>query len=623
MTSGIYHKSTGGATYSEAPEPIPAGPPHVVRYALNCGPGLNIPAWAVYIALAHFSDDHGLSERTHREIADAIDAGSVSTVKVALQHLEYFGKVEVTRRPGATAGRNLPNVYRITGEEFDWEPTPKEPREPGQIFAAYRRRHAEIEAEHRRSYEELEQSHRQREQDLLRRIGELEAAVNGHAPRQGEGTTSPTNESTGRREPAIQSKGAPRPSPDNPGLPGSFRNGTPEPSEDIPTGGTAGPPQSHVRESHGQELDSRETAIAPDRYPPEEEQGEEDEVDVLTREFWPWMKGKWDDINYAIHWYKRNRGEWTRQLKNARAARAAEEHQQAKPEDQADRHRPGYEQGGKETEGVPVWDSSIPADPDARSLWDAVLADLQVRLPRPTFETLGETNGGRGLPRRPVNSGRPDSLRRGIAGTKDVPRIAEHPGKGWQARTCNCSCRPWRPITAMTPRWGMLIRAPPQARITNQGTTNHGITNQEVKPVSEGKAARVAGAAVTYAAIRYRNAARAARKRGEIPLRDEVARARARLLISAAAAWHPLWLKWRASLGETHLPDSPIPPAQTRLGEVFQASKRFGFALSQGHQSHTPAGEILRAAERLRRKDYTSMPWKKTSATDTAAAPQE
>ena len=76
-------------------------------------------------------------------------------------------------------------------------------------------------------------------------------------------------------------------------------------------------------------------------------------------------------------------------------------------------------------------------------------------------------------------------------------------------------------------------------------------------PVSEGKAARVAGASVTYAAIRYRNAAKAARKRGESPLRDEVARARAGLLLSAAAAWHPLWLKWRASLGETHLPDHP------------------------------------------------------------------
>ena len=394
MTNGVYPNSNGGATISGAGSPIPAGPSHVVRYALNCGPGLNIPAWAVYIALAHFSDDHGLSERTHREIADAIDAGSVSTVKVAIQHLEYFGKVEVTRRPGATAGRNLPNVYRITGEEFDWEPTPKEPREPGQIFAAYRRRHAEIEAEHRRSYEELEQSHRQREQDLLRRIGELEAAVNGHAPRQGEDAALPMSEPPGSRETAIPPEGAPRPSPDNPGLPGSFRNGTPEPSEDSPAGWTAGPPQSHVREPHGQELDSRETAIAPDRYPPEEEQGEEDQVDVLTREFWPWMKGKWDDINYAIHWYKRNRGEWTRQLKNARAARAAEERQQAKPEDQADRHRPGYEQGGEETEGVPVWDSSIPADPDARSLWDAVLADLQVRLPRPTFETWVKPTAG-------------------------------------------------------------------------------------------------------------------------------------------------------------------------------------------------------------------------------------
>ena len=145
-------------------------------------------------------------------------------------------------------------------------------------------------------------------------------------------------------------------------------------------------------------------------------------------------------------------------------------------------------------------------------------------------------------------------------------------------------------------------------------------------PVSEGKAARVAGASVAYAAIRYRNAAKAARKRDESPLRDEVARARAGLLLSAAAAWHPLWLKWRASLGETHLPDTPIPPAQSRMGEVFQASKRFGFAVSQGNQSHTLAGQILRAAERLRRKDYTSIPWRKTPATDTAdtaAAPVE
>ena len=382
MTSGVYPNSNGGATISGPGSPIPAGPAHVVRYALNSGPGLNIPAWAVYIALAHFSDDHGLSERTHREIADAIDAGSVSTVKVAIQHLEYFGKVEVTRRPGSTGGKNLPNVYRITGEEFDWQPTPKEPREPGQIFAAYRRRHAEIEAEHRRSYEELEQSHRQREQDLLRRIGELEAAINGHAPRQREDAALPMSDTPGSREEAISPEPAPQPSPDTPGSPEYLRNEPPYPSEDTPDGGTAEPPQSH-----GPEPDSREAAIGPDRAETGEEEGEEDQVDVLTREFWPWLKGKWDDINNAIHWYKRNRSEWTRQLKNARAARDTEERKQAKPGDRADRHRPEYEQGGEETERVPVWDSSIQADPDARSLWAAVLAALQLQLPRPTFET--------------------------------------------------------------------------------------------------------------------------------------------------------------------------------------------------------------------------------------------
>ena len=390
MTIGVYPNSNGGATISGAGSPIPAGPSHVVRYALNSGPSLNIPAWAVYIALAHFSDDHGLSERTHREIADAIDAGSVSTVKVALQHLEYFGKVEVTRRPGSTGGKNLPNVYRITGEEFDWEPTPKEPREPGQIFAAYRRRHAEIEAEHRRSYEELEQSHRLREQDLLRRIDELEAAVNGHAPRQGEDAALPKSEPPGSREAVILTGASPPTSPDTPSPPRSLGNKPPGPSEDNPPGVTAELPKAH-----GQELDSRETATAPDLDPPLDPPEEaEDEVDLLTREFWPWIKGKWDDINNAIHWYKRNRGEWTRQLKNARAAREAEERKQAKPEDQPNKHRPGYEQEGEETERIPVWDSSIQADPDARSLWAAVLADLQMQLPRLIFETWVKPTAG-------------------------------------------------------------------------------------------------------------------------------------------------------------------------------------------------------------------------------------
>ena len=380
MTAEAYHNSTSSATRSEAPEPIPVGPPHVVRYALNCGPGLNIPTWAVYMALAHFADDRGAAERTHREIADAIDGGSVSTVKAAIQHLEFFGKVEVTRRPGATGGKNLPNIYRITGEEFNWEPAPKGPREPGQIFAAYRRRHEEIEAAHLRSYEDLEQGHRRREQDLLRRIEELEAAINGRAPRPEEGTTPPSYEASGSRETASDTAG------DTVGLPVSFRNEPPGPGGDSPDGGVAGPP-----ESHGPEPDSRETAIAPDQDPPGEE---EDEVDVLTREFWPWMKGKWDDINYAIHWYKRNRGEWTRQLKNARAARDAGERGQAGPEDRAEGHRRDHGRRWAELERTPVWDSSIPPDPDAGSLWSRVLEDLRPQVPRHAFDTWLKPTAG-------------------------------------------------------------------------------------------------------------------------------------------------------------------------------------------------------------------------------------
>ena len=436
----------GGATIAGAGSPIPAGPDHVVRYALNSGPGLNIPAWAVYIALAHFSDDHGLSERTHREIADAIDAGSVSTVKVAIQHLEYFGKVEVTRRPGSTGGRNLPNVYRITGEEFDWQPTPKEPREPGQIFAAYRRRHAEIEAEHRRSYEALEQSHRQREQDLLRRIGELEAAVNGHAPRQGEDAALSMGETLGSRETAILPEAAPPPSPDTPPAhPSPSGTNRPYPSDDNPPGITAEPP-----EPHAQELDSRETAIAPDPYPPDQVAGsEEDEVDLLTREFWPWIKGKWDDINNAIHWYKRNRGEWTRQLKNARAAREAEERRQAKPGDRADRHRPGYEPGyepgGRKQRESRSGTAAYTTDPEARSLWSRGAGRPAAAAAPPDLRNLAETHGGRGLPGRPVHSGRPDSLRRGVAGTKDFPHIAERPGKGGRPRPATAAAGPRSP----------------------------------------------------------------------------------------------------------------------------------------------------------------------------------
>ena len=176
-----------------------------------------------------------------------------------------------------------------------------------------------------------------------------------------------------------------------PTLPSPSGTGRPSPAKTVPPAGLPNLRNRMPGESHGQELDSRETAIAPDRDPPE---GEEDEVDVLTRDFWPWMKGKWDDINYAINWYKRNRGEWTRQLKNARAARAAEDRKQAEPEGQADKHGSEYERRRDEPDRIPVWDGNIQPDPDARSLWSAVLGELQLNLPRSTFEAWLKPTAG-------------------------------------------------------------------------------------------------------------------------------------------------------------------------------------------------------------------------------------
>ena len=236
----------------------------------------------------------------------------------------------------------------------------------------------------------------------------------------------------------------PQPSPDTPESLESLGNEPPYPSDDNPPGVTAELPKAHA-----QELDSRETAIAPDPYPPEEEQGEEDEVDLLTREFWPWIKGKWDDINNAIHWYKRNRGEWTRQLKNARAAREAEERRQAKPGDRADRHRPGYEPGyepgGEEYRESPGLGQQHTGGPRRQVAVGRGAGRPAAAAAPPDLRNMAETHGGRGLPGRPVHSGRPDSLRRGMAGTKDFPHIAERPGKGSRPRPATAAAGPGGP----------------------------------------------------------------------------------------------------------------------------------------------------------------------------------
>ena len=248
------------------------------------------------------------------------------------------------------------------------------------------------------------------------------------------------SEPPGSREAAILPEASPQPSPGHSRLPSS-PSGTsrPSPAKTIPP---ASLPNCRKRRARswiaGRRLSLR-------TWIPTGPEEAEDEVDLLTREFWPWIKGKWDDINNAIHWYKRNRGEWTRQLKNARAARAAEERSQAKPEDQADRHRPGIRTGRGGNRESPGLGQQHTGGPRRQVAVGRGAGRPAAAAAPPDLRHLAETHGGRGLPGRPVHSGRPDSLRGGVAGTKNVPRIAEHPGKGGRPRAATAAADPGGP----------------------------------------------------------------------------------------------------------------------------------------------------------------------------------
>ena len=71
----------------------------------------------------------------------------------------------------------------------------------------------------------------------------------------------------------------------------------------------------------------------------------------------------------------------------------------------------------------------------------------------PDLRNMAETNGGRGLPGRPVHRGRPDSLRRGVAGTRMFhtlqSALERAAGRGLQLQL-----QALEAYAAMTPRWG-------------------------------------------------------------------------------------------------------------------------------------------------------------------------
>ena len=92
-----------------------------------------------------------------------------------------------------------------------------------------------------------------------------------------------------------------------------------------------------------------------------------------------WAKLKEGGANSFIRmreFYRRNPAEIEKQEERWRAAEQAEDRLSSRSTRQE-----------SEEPGVPaIWDGP-PPDPEAEQLWRAVLGDLQMQLPRPTFET--------------------------------------------------------------------------------------------------------------------------------------------------------------------------------------------------------------------------------------------
>ena len=225
-------------------------------------------------------------------------------------------------------------------------------------------------------------------------------------------------------------KRRPPPSPDIPGTPESLESDPPGLGEDDLPGPTAELPQPH-----GQELDSRETAIAPDPDPqPDPPEEPEDEVDLLTREFWPWLKGKWDDINNAIHWYRAEPGRMDKTAEERQGGQGGRGKQAGQAGGPGGQASPGIRTGRGESRESPDLGQQ---DKDGSRRQVAVgrgAGRPAAEATPPDLRDMAETDGGRGLPGRPVHRGRPDSLRRGLAATENVPRIADRPGTGGRPR---------------------------------------------------------------------------------------------------------------------------------------------------------------------------------------------
>ena len=310
------------------------------------GPRLPPATRRLYETFSRFTDpETGYSTPSHEDLAD-VSVISVSSLKEHFDILEEFGKIRKTHRSTPETG-TLPNAYYFVGIDMGLVPREMNPPCNKPLKAA---------------------------REIFRQE-ELAARDNKHAADRAVLVAEKELEQqySTLLEEALKALG----------------NDLPPRPEPLPSNGTS-PPDFVAKEVDtppSQNLATPPSPAVSDRYR---------RVAVKVRQEWGWMHSSFDkagiNINGAIRYFARsaeNEEDLEFQIANYYAGEEAKRRPRSayqRPESQADAER--------DVGGYLSWDDPDMADPTALELWRTVLDDLQMQLPRPTFETwLRPTRG--------------------------------------------------------------------------------------------------------------------------------------------------------------------------------------------------------------------------------------
>ena len=345
-TSSQAPKSQGSPSAASYTPPVFFDDPELVFFGLRDGPRLPPATRTLYVLFARLTNpEAGYSTPSHEQLAN--ESGiSVSSLKEHLGYLEEFGKIRKTPRSSSATG-TLPNAYYFCS--LDTGLVPREMNEPcsNQIEAARK----------------------------IFRQEELDARDRQHAA-----AIAAEKDYTALLEESLKAAGIDLPARPEP----PTTNGTTPPSQNLAT-----PPTDFVADEAGtppsQNLATPPPPVLSDRHR---------RVADKVRQEWGWMHSSFDrigmNINGAIRYFARDEST-EEDLEFQIANYYAGEEAKRRPRTTSREHDTREAEGGAPL--VPVWDGP-PPDPQAHNLWRMVLGDLQLQVPRPTFETwLKPTEG--------------------------------------------------------------------------------------------------------------------------------------------------------------------------------------------------------------------------------------